>query len=212
MRFRLFLVLLGALAVVATFTFPIWRPLLVTNQVQETFPGLPPALESQFQALSSEERSAYLNMVATDQGMALAMAQAALDADAVVGEADQAMPTMEAAVIVGIGQFTRIDAVHAAEGTATLYQLPDNRRILRFENFRSTNGPDLRVVLSASEEPLTRAEVELNNLDLDLGALKGNVGNQNYEIPAEVNLSQYRSIVIYCRTFNVVFSSAPIGA
>jgi Electron transfer DM13 len=210
MRFRFFLILIGALVVVATFTFPLWRPLFVSDVVDESFFGLPADLEAGFQALPPSQQTAFLAMAAENRDMALEMVRAALQADAVLSEAEQAMPTMEAAVIAKSGSFTQIDVLHDAQGTATIYQMPDNSKVLRFEDFRVSNGPDLRVVLSASVNPLTTEEVELNDLDLELGRLKGNVGNQNYEIPADVDLSLYQSVVIYCRAFNVVFSTAPL--
>jgi hypothetical protein len=88
--------------------------------------------------------------------------------------------------------------------------MPDNSKLLRLEDFSVTNGPDLRVVLSASAAPLTREEVELSDLDLELGGLRGTVGSQNYEIAPEVNINQYNSVVIYSGTYNVVFSTATL--
>lgn len=210
MRFRFFLILIGALAVVATFTFPLWRPLFVNDVVEESFPGLPAELEASFQTLPPNQQTAFLQMAAENQDMALAMVRAALQPDIIVPDAEQAMPTMEAAVTAATGSFIQIDVIHSAQGTVTVYQMPDNSKILRFEDFRVTNGPDLRVILSASADPRTPEEVELNDLDLELGLLKGNVGNQNYEIPAEVDLGLYQSVVIYSRAYNVVFSSAPL--
>ena len=120
------------------------------------------------------------------------------------------MAIPDTAVSVVDGTFERIDAVHWAQGDVTIYQLPDNRKILAFDNFLAANGPDLRVLLSASEAPRTREEVELGNLELELGSLKGTAGNQTYEIPPEVDLSLYNSVVIYCQAFHVVFSTATI--
>ena len=88
--------------------------------------------------------------------------------------------------------------------------MPDNRKILSFGDFLAASGPDLRVVLSASDAPRTREEVELGNLELELGPLKGTAGSQTYEIPPEVDLSLYNSVVIYCQEFHVVFSTATI--
>jgi hypothetical protein len=210
MRFRFFLILIGALAVVATFTFPLWRPLFINDVVDENLIGLPAELEASFQALPLNQQTAFLAMAADDRVMALAMVRAALQPDSAPSEAEQAMPAMEAPVIAASGTFTQIDVLHGAQGTATIYQMPDSSKILRFENFRVINGPDLRVVISANAAPRTREEVELNDLDLELGALKGNIGNQNYEIPAQVDLSLYQSVVIYCRAYNVVFSTAQL--
>jgi hypothetical protein len=210
MRLRLFLILLGALVVLATFTFPYWQPFFTREQVQEIFPGLPTDLQDAFTALPGDQQTAYRTLLEENPNMAVEMLRAALVPPPPVSEAEQAMPTMEAELIVAEGEFVHIDAIHQGQGTATIYQMPDNSKILRFEDFTVTNGPDLRVVLSLSEEPKTPEEVELNDLDLELGRLRGTVGNQNYEIAPEVDISQYNSVVIYCRAFNVVFSTATL--
>ena len=72
-----------------------------------------------------------------------------------------------------------------------------------------TNGPELHVILSPNPAPESRDDVHQPGY-LDLGSLKGNVGNQNYEIPADVDVSALSSVVIYCSPFHVVFSIAPL--
>lgn len=94
---------------------------------------------------------------------------------------------------------------HKAAGMATIYRLEDGKRVLRLEDFAATNGPDLFVTLHPGANP-EQEEGEY----LQLEALKGNQGNQNYELPAEIDLSKYRSVVIWCRSFNVVFGYATL--
>jgi hypothetical protein len=86
--------------------------------------------------------------------------------------------------------------VHQGSGAATIYDV-DGGPVLRFEDFDVTNGPDLRVNLVLDDGSM-----------LDLGALKGNVGNQNYDIPADVDLESVSSVLIYCRAFSVPFAEA----
>lgn len=210
MRFRILLILFGGLLVAATFTFPLWRPLLVDDVVNDPFPGLPPQLQSGFAVLTQAEQAAFLQMAQEDPDMALEMVAAALEAPVIVNNPEDSDMPENAGTAIADGDFVRLDPIHWAQGTASIYQLPDERKILRFEDFQSANGPDLYVMLSASEAPITREEVELGNLHLELGPLKGNVGDQNYEIPAEVDLSLYNSVVIYCKAFHVVFSTATI--
>jgi hypothetical protein len=95
-----------------------------------------------------------------------------------------------------------------ASGKATIYRLEDGKPLLRLEDFSTTNGPDLFVVLSNSANP--DQDGLKNGVYLQLEALKGNLGNQNYELPADVDLSQYKSVVIWCRTFNIVFGYAAL--
>jgi len=107
------------------------------------------------------------------------------------------------------GQFQDADRFHQGSGEATIYQLPDGSHVLRFETFEVTNGPDLHVLLSTHPAPTNQEEVMAGYLDL--GKLKGNVGSQNYDIPAGTDLSQFNSVVIYCEPFHVVFSTATLG-
>jgi hypothetical protein len=98
------------------------------------------------------------------------------------------------------------DSFHQGSGQATIYQLPEGGHVLRFEEFDVTNGPDLHVILVKNPSPVSSADV--GDDYIDLGSLKGNIGNQNYDIPAGVDLSQYQSVVIYCVPFHVVFATA----
>lgn len=207
-RLRLLLIGLGALLVVAVFTFPLWRPLFVNDVVNEAFPGLSAEEQVAFQQLSPTQQSVLKEMIKADPTMAVEMAKAAVSPDEVVPTAEQAMPDVTNPIIVATGSFIQIDAVHGASGKATIYQLPDNTRVLRFEDFQATNGPDLHVLLTRNPDPRTQADV--GNDYIDLGRLKGNVGNQNYDVPSEVDLSQYQGVVIYCQPFNVVFSTASL--
>ncbi len=123
--------------------------------------------------------------------------------------ADDAMPA-SAPVIVASGQFSDADAVHKGSGTANLYRLPDGAHLLRFEDFRTTNGPDLVVYLAEHPDPASAADVTEGGF-LSLGKLKGNVGNQNYTLPAEIDPGDYESVVIWCELFGVLFSPAPLN-
>ena len=98
---------------------------------------------------------------------------------------------------------------HQSSGDVLLIQLPGGKRIVRLENLVTSNGPDLRVYLSAAP-----ASSDWHGYDrdyVDLGALKGNLGNQNYPVPDGLNLAQYRSLVIWCRRFTVGFAVAPLA-
>ncbi len=66
----------------------------------------------------------------------------------------------------------------------------------------------LHVILTENPAPRSRADV--GETYIDLGSLKGNIGNQNYEIPADVDLSTYKGVVIYCMPFHVVFATASL--
>ena len=115
----------------------------------------------------------------------------------------------DAPMVVASGEFTDADAIHKGSGRAILYALPDGRHVLRFEDFRTTNGPALVVYLASHPSPASAADVTDQGY-LSLGDLKGNVGNQNYPIPADVDVAGYRSVVIWCELFDVLFSPAAL--
>jgi hypothetical protein len=97
---------------------------------------------------------------------------------------------------------------HDAHGTALVIEAADGNTYLRFEDFEIENGPDLKVYLSRAEADAPEGELATDFVDL--GGLKGNVGDQNYLVPASVDLTRYRSAVVWCRRFSVGFAVAPL--
>jgi len=98
---------------------------------------------------------------------------------------------------------------HETRGTATVHELGGGRRVLRFTEFATSNGPDVRVYLVAApdasdDETVTKAGF------IELGKLKGTEGDQNYEIPADLDLEKYRAATIWCYRFSVNFATAPL--
>ena len=79
---------------------------------------------------------------------------------------------------------------------------------MRFEDFRTDNGPDLNVYLSAA--PPDAPVGQFTDVYVDLGDLKGNVGSQNYEIPRDLDLDLYSTVVIWCVRFSVIFGAAEL--
>ena len=106
------------------------------------------------------------------------------------------------------GKVRDADRIHRGSGDVPLYRLTDGSHLLRFENLNVTNGPDLRVLLTRHPDPSSSSEVKEGFLEV--GKLKGNIGNQNYEIPAETDISEFQSVVIYCKAFGVLFSTAAL--
>jgi hypothetical protein len=94
------------------------------------------------------------------------------------------------------------DGFHKAEGIAKVINLADGRTFLRLENLKTTNGPDLYVYLSVGKDAS-----DIVNLE----RLKGNIGNQNYEIPAGTDLSKYNTVLIWCKAFSTLFGSAKLS-
>ena len=117
-----------------------------------------------------------------------------------------------APVVLSSGSF--ISHEHPTTGTVQILQLPDGSRVLRIENLNTSNGPDLKVWLTNA--PVIEGVAGWGVFDdgqwVDLGALKGNQGSQNYEIPADVDLSGLSSMSIWCDRFNVSFGAASLVA
>ncbi|HEX9775813.1 MAG TPA: DM13 domain-containing protein [Actinomycetota bacterium] len=109
--------------------------------------------------------------------------------------------------VLAEGEFIPYD--HAVRGSAKVIELADGRRVLRFEDFETSNGPDVVVYLSSAPAAVDDDDRFTDDF-LDLGAIKGNVGNQNYDLPASADLDRYRSVVIWCRRFTVAFAAAPL--
>lgn len=97
---------------------------------------------------------------------------------------------------------------YTTAGTATAFELPDGGRTLRLEDFETTNGPDLFVYLTAADAEASDPELDADFINL--GDLRGNIGNQNYDLPDEVDLDRYDTVVIWCRRFSVSFGVADL--
>ena len=121
---------------------------------------------------------------------------------------DEAMPTGGSPELLAQGVFQDADRFHKGSGRALIYRLADGGLILRFEDFRATNGPDLHVLLAEAAAPKRRDEL---GDYLDLGSLKGNVGSQNYALETGTRIDRFGSVVIYCMPFHVVFATAALS-
>jgi hypothetical protein len=99
---------------------------------------------------------------------------------------------------------------HETKGTATVLDVGGGRRVLRLTDFATSNGPDVRVYLVAAADVKDDATVKTAGF-VELGPMKGNIGDQNYDIPATVDLAKYQTVTIWCKRFSVNFGSAPLA-
>lgn len=104
------------------------------------------------------------------------------------------------------GDFVSLD--HTTTGTVRVLELADGRRFVRLEGFETDNGPDLFVYLSTN--PAGGPEGAFDDDYADLGSLQGNIGDQNYEIPAGVDPARFASVVIWCDRFDAAFGAADL--
>ena len=200
----------------------------VETEVMETMPA-PAAIDASV-ALASDDDGGMVVLTSArratlEEGMAMAMK--ATDADSMEDASamtDEGVAMMQEAIeqsemagqpaanqveAVAMGSFKDADAFHRGSGTATIYRTPDGSEVVRLEDLNVTNGPALHVVLSTHPDPERSEQVKQEGY-VDLGDLKGNRGNQNYPIPAGVDTSIHKSVVIYCYPFAVVFSVATL--
>lgn len=89
---------------------------------------------------------------------------------------------------------------YTVTGNVRVYQ-KDGKLILALENFKSSNGPDLRVYLSKESQPVNFIE---------LGKLKSVSGNQLYDISGTPDFNVYKFAIIHCQQFNRVFGFASV--
>lgn len=158
-------------------------PLWINVEVDESFPTAMPADVS----------------AQATQAMSTAMAEP-------TKMMEEAMPEAEMQLLAQ-GSFYNI--IHVGSGQALFYQLSDGSRILRLQDFEVDNGPDLYVYLVPIDPVPASVGSEIPG-SVSLGKLKGNIGDQNYEIPADLDLSQFKSVVIWCQPFRVPFIAAPL--
>ena len=183
----------SAIVVIPLLAFAWWllSPLLFDKTVEEEFP-LAATADVPVSMTRAEVEAVMAGMAKTDAPAGAAASE-----------------EMARAVALKSGQFQDADRFHKGSGAATLYRLQDGSALLRLEEFRVTNGPELHVILTSHPAPSGRDEVHSGDY-LDLGKLKGNIGNQNYPLPAAADPSAFSSVVIYCKPFHVIFSVASL--
>lgn len=112
-----------------------------------------------------------------------------------------------APVVLAEGSF--VNQEHDTSGVAKVIELVDGSRVVRLEGFSTSDGPDVHVWLTEQDAGGSWGKYD-DGRHVKLGKLKGTNGNQNYAVPADVDLAGLRSVVIWCDRFNVAFGSAPL--
>jgi hypothetical protein len=113
-----------------------------------------------------------------------------------------------APVQLATGRFHSV--AHESKGVATIFRLPDGQRVLRLTEFQTSNGPDLQLYMVAADDATDSDTVKKAGY-VSLGALKGNQGDQNYHLPADLDIAKYRAVSVWCRRFGVNFATAPLA-
>ena len=124
-----------------------------------------------------------------------------------VNEALPTAPGGPSAQPLESGQFYSI--LHPTKGTATIFQMGDGSHVLRLTSFSTSNGPDVHVYMVAADDAKDVATVQQAGF-IDLGVLKGNIGDQNYTLGSDLDLAKYRAVSIWCKRFSVNFGAAAL--
>jgi hypothetical protein len=231
MRLRTFLIMVGAVLIAAVYTFPVWQPLLdqrVPIAADAVIPGLPADLAQTFAILPAEQQAAYRAVAEIDPLRGLAMVSGALAPRQPAPDSDRELPGLINPAILAVGAFGRIDPVRWGQGEITIYASQSAPPLLRLDNFSVANAPDLRIALVVRSELLNptplpegaptpvppRIPGTVSALDptslLQVGALKGVYGNQNFNLPANFDFTRYDRVIIYSGALDMIYSEAAL--
>jgi hypothetical protein len=176
-------------------------PLFLSNVVNEPDPTLAISEFQKYMNLSEEQRIEVAKNMTREKAMMIGIMAAkqntTVDKNVTFPVIEQTPNNTLTGTFIGIG-----DGFHNVEGAAKVVPVESGAQILRLENFKATNGPDLYVYLSKDKSASDF---------INVGRLKGNVGNQNYEVPIGSDLSKYNTVLIWCRAFSFLFGSAQIS-
>lgn len=197
----------GGVVAVAGIAFVLWwfqpQALLFDRVVEEEFPGAAPAPDAAPAGDEDEGAPASEEPMGPDAEDG----EDPRDPDTGAGTQDEvAEPTGPRPLYDGT--FASRNR-YTVTGGATVYELEDGTRTLRLEPFESTNGPDLYVYLTTADHADDDPALDADHVDL--GELRGNIGNQNYTIPDDVDLAAYDTVVIWCRRFSSSFGAADLS-
>lgn len=214
MRLSLILVMFGLIA--AVWLFPMWYPILNQETISNPFPGLEESKWQDYLLLSTTEQEAFefLRDGDDDEGIdpqpeaALALVRARLSPLTSAPADETTYTPPDGSSITRRGVWTTIDTLRSARGTVTIYQLPDQTRILRLEDFEMRPAPEVHLIFTRNPDPLDKRGVGVDYIDV--GELKGMVGNQTYIVPQGVNFNTYPILVLYSVRHNLVISTATL--
>jgi hypothetical protein len=191
---------LGAIVVALLFTYPVWRRFLAGR-----------ASAAAFAEANDAQREVFFDISKNSGRDAASTAYVAMLTMVPAPTEEQPTPALPDAQVIRTGQFIELDAVHQAKGKVSLYRSANGKLLLRFDDFGVTNGPGLHVYLSAATAPKTMDEINSGAASyFEVGPLKGSVGNQQYEVPEELRIANYRSVVIYSESLETVYSTAEL--
>lgn len=226
-RFRFGVIGILALFAAVVWLFPTWYPLIDRDSVPNPFPGLEESAWESFLSLPESQQTAYRALrdgnskekIEGRPAEALALVRAQiLETDTTAPESEAEYMPPDGVPLLHNGEFRQIDAIRWARGTIAIYQLPDQQRLLRLESmsdeeeadpFQTVRAPDLHVIFTRNPDPLDKTGVGVDYIDV--GALKGTIGNQTYTVPENLtDFNLYPVLALYSPTLNMVISTATL--
>ncbi|MGD1837649.1 MAG: DM13 domain-containing protein [Nitrososphaeraceae archaeon] len=197
-------IIIGVIIAVVVIPIGIYTisPLFVSTEIDEPLPSVTESSTdfTKFMEMTGEEMAeAAKQMTQEEQDIIMtnfAQQNTTINENMTINQNQNEIETLFIGDFVGVG-----DGIHHAEGQAKILKLSDNSNILRLENFKSTNGPDVHLYLSTDKQASDF---------IDLGSLKANIGNQNYELENDINFTKYNNVLIWCQPFSVLFGSADL--
>ena len=216
---RKMLIIIGVIVLLPAIGVGWWlvSPLFLSTTVDETLPAAvvsqassdQPTAPSTSQASAEQPTAPSTPQASAEQSTSSSTPQASAEQSTAASTPQASSEQSAEAVVMKRGALQDADDFHQGSGQAVFYKTADGSTVLRLEDINVTNGPDLYVYLSPHPAPATSEEVQAEGY-ANLGKLRGNIGNLNYPIPADVDVSKQQSVVIYCLAFHVVFSIAPL--
>jgi Electron transfer DM13 len=209
-RTKIIIAVVIAIIVIIPLAIYTVSPLFVSTEVNEPLPVLASEEFQQFmnltedgriqaaESMSQLEKDSIMIMAAKKNSAVNESIETEVGAGAVAGQDTATFPNMLSGNFIGVN-----DGIHNTEGVTKVIALNDGTYVLRLENFKATNGPDLYVYLATDK---SASDI------VNLGRLKGNIGNQNYPIPAGTDITKYNTALIWCKAFSVLFGSAQLAS
>jgi hypothetical protein len=196
--------IMGGIGIAILFYYLV-SPLFISTEINEPLPSnaFSPSFQ-EFKEMTEEQRIQTANNMSNNDKDQMLTQYAKVGNSSRIDEnmTNNNNNTLIQAIGSRSGSFVGVgDGIHNAEGIAKVIPLDDNNNILRLEGLMATNGPDLYVYLATD-----RSASDF----VDLGRLKANNGNQNYNIPLGTDLSKYDNVLVWCRAFSVLFGSAEL--
>lgn len=197
----------GAIIVILLFTFPVWRRILPTGGTRG---GYPLASDAQREILSQINKLGP-NIAPTAYAAMLTVIPAPTS--------QQPTPNMPDAQPIARGNFEpSLDVVRRSAGKVTLYRSADGSLLLRFDDFDVTNAPQMAVYLVAIDKPPVDLKTVIKKEDFDIGGIShfevgpllGTHGNQQFDLPRELPITSYQSVVIYSESLHIVYAFATL--